>query len=252
MKSTISKKIMVANIPVMLDCPEEMNASLRTVLRGEYEFGYFGENLTVLDMGANVGSFTMWANLRWPKSKIHAYEPDPGTFKILAANVESLSNVTCHNLAVYPSEKGSELFWSRYAGDGEAGIDDHVEEEFKGLSEASAREVAVIHPRSLPKADVIKLDVEGAESMILREMALQDVSLILLEYHTVKNRDFIKELLRDDFALEYEDGFRWGAALPGPGHPEYKEEWENEYEGHLFFANRLRNKLKLYRGRKYC
>jgi FkbM family methyltransferase len=244
----MSKKVMIAKIPVILDCPEGLGPGLEQVLSGEYEFGYFGENLTILDIGANLGSFTVWANLRWPGSRIHAYEPSPEAFEILTVNVENLPNVTCHKLAVYPGEKESEPFWSRYAGDSAAGIAVHTSKIFKNLTRENVMEVPILHPRSLPEADIIKLDAEGAEAMILREANLQEVSLILLEYHSVENRDAIKELLRDDFALEYEDSIRWGLRLPSA---EYKEEIEWDYQGRMFFANKRYNRLRLYRGREY-
>jgi FkbM family methyltransferase len=244
----MSKKVMIAKIPVILDCPDELRPCLEQVLSGEYEFGYFGENLTIIDIGANLGSFTVWANLRWPHSIIHAYEPSPSAFKMLTVNVEELPNVTCHNSAVYPSEKESEPFWSRYAGDSAAGLVVHTSKIFKNVTRENVSKVSVLHPRKLPKADIIKLDAEGAEAGILREMNLKEVSLILLEYHNVENRDAIKELLSDDFALEYEDGIRWGSRLPSA---EYKEEIEWDYQGRLFFANKQHNRLALYRGRQY-
>lgn len=244
----MSKKVMIAQIPVILDCPDELSPGLKQVLSGEYEFGYFGQDLTILDIGANLGSFTIWANLRWPNSIIHAYEPSPDAFKMLRVNIEDLPNVTCHNSAVYPSEKESELFWSRYAGDSAAGLVVHTRKIFKNVTQENVTEVSVLHPQKLPEADIIKLDAEGAEVLILRETNLQDVSLILLEYHSVENREAIKELLSDDFALEYEDCTRWGLRLPST---EYKEEIEWDYQGRLFFANKRHNQLRLYRGRQY-
>ena len=50
---------------------------------GEYEAGYFGNRLTILDIGSNLGCFTLWANMRWPSSMIHAYERNPGHFECL-------------------------------------------------------------------------------------------------------------------------------------------------------------------------
>ncbi len=233
--------VMIAKIPVALDFPIEMSGSIREVLNGEYEAGFFGEDITVIDIGANVGSFAVWAALRWPRSRIHAYEPNPGTFKMLAANVEPFDNISCHNLAVYPSEKRSERFWSRYAGDGEAGLVAYMSKTFERLDREDTMEVPVIHPRELPKGDVIKLDVEGAEALILRDMNLQGVSLVLLEYQNVENRDAIKDLLSADFSLEYEDGFEWDALLPNSS---YREELKGDFYGRLFFANKHQNRLR--------
>src|SRR5437016_1639716 len=176
-----------AEIRVSLRVPEDMRSAIRDVLHGEYEAGYFGEGLTILDIGANVGSFAIWANLRWPNSTIYSYEPHPETFGILRENVKHLHNVICNNVAVYPSTKDSEPFYSRYPGDGEAGLAAYMGKIFKELSQANIIEVPILHPRDLPSADIIKLDVEGGEALILGATVLQEVSLILLEYHDLEN-----------------------------------------------------------------
>lgn len=221
-------------IPVELEYPEERSLSVREIfIGGEYESWYYGRNLTILDVGANIGCFAIWANLRWPNSLIYSYEAHPETFKMLVRNVEGLSNVTCHNFAVYPGEK-NELFYSRYPGDGEAGLVTFASKKFETMHQDNIFEVPALHPRDLPKCDVVKLDVEGAEYDILRNMDLQGVSVILLEYHNDKDKYNIKELLKSDFSLEYEDSCDYA--------PEFK--CRGDHFGRLFFANKYRNKLR--------
>lgn len=232
---------MVAKIPVALDFPDEIGAAVCEVLNGEYESGFFGEDLTIIDVGANVGSFSIWANIRWPLSRIHAYEPHPKTFELLTTNVKTLSNITCHNVAVYPTENKTERFWSRYAGDGEAGLVTYMRKTFKELAPDDILEVPIIHPRELSAGDVLKLDVEGAEAAVLKHMNLKGVSLILLEYQNIENRDAIKDLLREDFALEYEDSFQWSKLVP---HSDYREQLRGDLFGRLFFANKHHNRLR--------
>src|SRR4051794_17434477 len=118
----ISPITLQTRIPVELRCPDAMVSSLIEVLEGEYESGYFGDGLRVLDIGANAGAFSIWAAHRWPGSKIDAYEPNPGTFSLLQANTRFYSMICCHNLAIYPSAEGKVAFTSRYDGDGEAGV----------------------------------------------------------------------------------------------------------------------------------
>jgi FkbM family methyltransferase len=231
-----------AEVRVSLHVPEDMRSAIRDVLHGEYEAGYFGEGLTILDIGANVGSFAIWASLRWPNSTIHCYEPYPQTFAILEENVKHLHNVICNNVAVYPSTKDSEPFWSRYAGDGEAGLTAYVGTIFRKLAAENILEVPVFHPRDLPSADIIKLDVEGGEAVILGATALQDVSLILLEYHDLENKTALEELLKEDFTLDYEESYSWKVMLPDD--PEYRPELAGNRTGRMFFSNTRRNRLQ--------
>ncbi len=237
----MDKKVFSANIPVELEFRDEMLSAVAEVLAGEYESWSFGEELTVLDIGANVGSFTIWANMRWPCSRIHAYEPHPETFRMLTRNVAGLSNIVCHNVAVYPCERERDLFWTRYPGDGESGLVTYMAETFENLLQGSIFEVPILHPRDLPQCDVIKVDVEGAETAILKNMNLEQVSLILLEYQNKENRDSIKELLSSDFTLVHEDSMRWDDLLPNL---KYKECLRGNYYGRMFFRNSNANKLK--------
>ncbi len=79
-----------ARIPVALDVPEAMHWAIKDVLEGEYECGFDGQGFDILDVGANVGSFAVWASLRWPGSRIGSYEPHPGTFDYLRRNTAGL------------------------------------------------------------------------------------------------------------------------------------------------------------------
>jgi FkbM family methyltransferase len=55
-----------------------------------------------LDCGANIGLATLFFKRLYPESEIHAFEPDPETFKMLRRNVEqnSLSYVYLYNVAL--------------------------------------------------------------------------------------------------------------------------------------------------------
>ena len=237
----MKKRTVEARIPVELEFPDEMDWAIIEVLNGEYESGYFGKNLIVLDLGANIGSFSIWANLRWPNSQIHAYEPHPETFKTLTRNVAEHSNITCHNAAVYPSDQSRELFWSRYTGDGESGLVDYISEYFEDLTQDHIFEVPILPPRNLPLCDVVKLDVEGAEVLILENMNLEQVSLVLAEYHSDENRDRIKELLCRDFIIEYENSSEWDKILPNSN---YKKNLSGDHYGTIFFINKNTIKLR--------
>ena len=72
----------IARIPMSLAVPEQMHWAIKDVLEGEYEAGYDGVGLDILDVGANVGSFALWATARWPGSVVTSYEPHPGTFAL--------------------------------------------------------------------------------------------------------------------------------------------------------------------------
>jgi FkbM family methyltransferase len=229
-----------ARTPVTLEVPDGMRGVAAEVLAGEYESGYSGEGLTIVDIGANVGAFAVWATLRWPSSTIHSYEPHPGTFQILARNARRFPGIACHQQAVYPGSQAQQPFCARYPGDGEGGLLSCVAKTFAHVAPEDVIPVSVIAPDRLPVGDVVKIDVEGAEADILDGLSADGTSLILLEYQNAENRRRIKARLAGDFACVYEDSWPWSAILPGRG---YRSDLAGDEYGHLFFANRRTNKL---------
>jgi FkbM family methyltransferase len=225
-----------------MEFPEDMAQSIHEVLRGEYETGYDGSDLSIVDIGANVGAFTLWANLRWPNSRIQAWEPHPGTFRMLLQNVSSLPNVTCHNAGVLTSDASHEPFFSTYAGDGESGFVSHLKSTFSDMRPEDTFQAQVTSPRDIPPCDVLKIDVEGAEADILQHMHLDDVSLIVVEYQNDENRRQIKERLEPQFRLEYEDEVPWLRLLAR--NDAYDRDLRNDHFGHLFFVSRNTNRLR--------
>lgn len=234
-------KLIPAQVPVAVEVPDRMQSAVEEVLRGEYEAGFFGEGMTILDIGANVGSFSIWANLRWPRSTIHAYEPHPGTFAMLRRNIASLANVKAYNVAVYPTDRDKVTFFARFDGDGEAGLAECMARTFSEIPRELTFPVPAMHPGTLPPADIVKLDVEGAESEILRHMDVSRIELVLLEYQDDSNRFAIKRLLSASFTLEYEDTFPWDKLL---GHSGYRPELAGNHYGRMFFANRHPGRLR--------
>jgi tRNA1(Val) A37 N6-methylase TrmN6 len=107
------QRSLFATVPIELEFPDGMASDIAAVLGGEYESGYSGAGLTIVDIGANVGAFSIWASLRWPDSVVHGYEPHPQTFEILRRNLATRPNVVCHNAAVYPGPPSQRAFYSR-------------------------------------------------------------------------------------------------------------------------------------------
>ena len=235
----MERRVFTASVPVELEYPWEMEIAIRKVLDGEYDAPYDGSGLTILDIGANVGSFTRWANLRWPDSTIHSFEPEPTTYETLVRNVDGLANVRTTRSAVFPTDESHLSFYSRYPGDGEAGLVDLT--TFEDVQEDKVTRVPVVHPRDLPQdADIIKVDAEGAEAAILEGFDLSRVSLVMVEYQTRDDHRRIKELCSNDFVIETETSAPWEALAGQYG---YRADLAGEVQGVMVFANR-RTKLR--------
>lgn len=145
----------------------------------------------IVDVGANVGSFTVWAALKAPNAKILSIEPNPGTFKFLRGNIELnglQSRVTAMGVAVGPSA-------------GEAMLESVDHSLGTRLSRGGRGEVPVIVetlPALLAQAgmgghiDVLKIDCEGMEYEVLEAVGqewLRSVGTLMCEYHPEEGRD---------------------------------------------------------------
>jgi FkbM family methyltransferase len=229
-----------AEIPLLLDCPEPMQSAVEYVLKGEYESGHDGASLDILDLGANIGSFALWANMRWPNSRIRCYEPNPGTFVYLKRNTAHLPNVTAFNVAVFPGTKAREPFFARYDGDGEAGLARYAGDTFTESAMQPAIEVDVVDPSKLTSADIVKIDIEGGEAAVLAALDLSNTALVLAEFQNRRNRLAMQEVLAQNFVAILDEECPWDPILD---YMDYRRELKGDVFGHMFYARRGQRRL---------
>lgn len=162
---------------------------LRT--RGEYWVPQEVNPEVILDIGANIGTATLYFAHRFPDAKIYAFEPVPDNFALLEKNVKGLPNVT-----VLPIALGSQ--------DGELEIALAYDQNFGSFSFFSDPSLATqkipVQIRAvapyfaelgIDRADLIKIDTEGAEYDILTALPVEILGAarwIIGELHGI--RDF--------------------------------------------------------------
>jgi FkbM family methyltransferase len=223
-----------ARIPVEIEFPEAMRHAVAYVLDGEYESGHDGSGLTILDIGANVGSFALWASRRWPGSVVHSYEPNPETFEILKRNTAGMDDIHCVNAAVFPlaGNQRAGLF-ARYAGDGEAALVAYAGETFRVDLVWATHQVDVIAPTALPRANVVKIDIEGGEAAVLEALDLAHASLVLAEFQNGRcRRQMQDKLARSGFVVVRDEAFPWDPIL---NYRDYRQDLAGDVYGHLFY-----------------
>ncbi|MDX2158040.1 MAG: FkbM family methyltransferase [Hyphomicrobiaceae bacterium] len=231
----------VAPIPITVECPEAMQAPVDYVFRGEYESHHDGTGLDILDVGANVGSFALWASLRWPSSRITSFEPNPGTFELLKRNTAGHDGITIHNAALFPGGPRREKFFSRYAGDGEAGLQSYAGDTFIESAEGSWIEVDVVDPATLPSPEIVKLDIEGGEASVLAHLDLSRTVLVLAEFQNRKNRDAMRDTLaKAGFEAVLDEEAPWDPILD---YRDYRRELKGDIFGRMFY--RLRGQSRM-------
>ena len=66
----------------------------------------------IVDVGALIGSFSLWIHEKFPNAVIHAYEPDPESFDYLLKNIQSANakdHIFAYKCAVWKSSKKLKL-----------------------------------------------------------------------------------------------------------------------------------------------
>jgi FkbM family methyltransferase len=134
----------------------------------------------VLDIGANIGAFTLLAARAAPRGKVCAVEPETGNFAVLQQNIalNRAENVDLLQVAVGASEGHAVI--------SAAGILSST----VGDSGSSAQTVPQVTLASLVarlgEVDLLKMDCEGAEFDIFFSTplpVLQKIRRITMEYH---------------------------------------------------------------------
>lgn len=174
--------IRVAGKTVKLEFPTDENAEadfIACFLRNSYGLRrQLGEILSILDVGANVGFFSLAARTYYRDATIHAYEPNPRVVPSLRANTEDF------NISVFSEALGDQEGWVTILDEGPS---DQAKTCKAGASTAGAiRQIslATAIQRIGGSVDLLKLDCEGAEWEILRSRGCwQAVRHIRMEIH---------------------------------------------------------------------
>ncbi len=148
--------------------------------RRVYDFAAADEAPRILDCGANIGLATIFLKQRFPRARVVAFEPDPAICAALRSNVAAfaLTDVEVRQAAVWTAAT-TLRFWREGAHSGRVA---------RGDDAGSFVDVPAERLRDLlaDGADLLKLDVEGAETEILLDCRdrLSAVAALFVEYHS--------------------------------------------------------------------
>jgi len=144
-------------------------------------------NDIVVDIGANIGVFTLFAARRTTNT-VYAFEPFPGNVEFLNRNIGSncLYNVITHKVAVSDKIGRVKLFVSGISG-GHLLFDHNIKGRLEQYIEVPAITLQrIMDDNKLERIDFLKLDCEGSEGSILMSTPrgyLKRIEKIAMEFH---------------------------------------------------------------------
>jgi len=173
----------------------------------------------VIDIGANIGIFTMAVKLKAPEATVYAFEPIPETFQVLEQNVRLLgcSDVHLYNVAVGSQDQVEQTFtfYTNMPGNSTA-VPALKEEKRPALEQIFGKEAldfasqsetrtvqvrtlsSVIREREITSVDFLKIDVEGSEISVLdgiEDMHWPIFKQIAVETHSAKLQEQVCDIL---------------------------------------------------------
>ena len=194
-----------------ISAPDEARLAwdfINLALDDEYGLrGFRDRPKTILDVGANVGLFSIFATHYFAPATFHAYEPNPKVIPYTAKNLQPLG-VTLFNQGI-----GRVSGFATIQGRGESRLAHTVPAE-SGSGNVSIISLNEAVERMGFEIDLLKLDCEGAEWEIFEEpRAFERIRKIRMEYHLIQGRSF-----RDLKRIVADLGFRIDRWIPNQGY----------------------------------
>lgn len=163
----------------------------------EYEWRPPFEIKSILDLGAHWGDTAVFYAVTYPKTNIFSFEPMPESFARLQKVASQFENVTCHNFAISEHTGVAQLYFS------ENSVGNSLQEreqsqctvEIQTLSPGDVLELCEVE-----RFDLVKFDVEGAETHLFNYPELQNMARAFVGEIHLDMIDFTLEQIEEKFA----------------------------------------------------
>jgi FkbM family methyltransferase len=130
-------------------------------------------NSVVVDAGANIGAFSVFAATLAPHGSVYAFEPAPRAFELLKRNIVLYQNIHCYNLGLGNTSTRHKLyvhsqdtFSSTYEDSGRL----EIVQRKGSLIDIDSQVITIdefVSREHINKLDLIKIDTEGYEAKVI-------------------------------------------------------------------------------------
>ncbi len=170
----------------------------------------------IIDLGGNIGTFSIFALSRVPESRVYVYEPNPDSFDSLMKSIER-NGFASRTVAVNKAVAGTEDMRTLYVTKSLNATDtlyDHRPGS-RGIEVPCTTLAGIFRDNAIEVCDLLKVDVEGAEYEIFLNTpddVLARIKKIVMEWHLIDARYGIEDLTNflssKGFIVEMDTPFR--------------------------------------------
>jgi len=180
-----------------------MDAVVEKILRhNEYGKLWFIQGKTIVDIGANVGCASVFFAVAHPQATVYALEPAKEAFEYLKKNTSELANVRAFNVGAYDRDTQMELHLGKEASATNSLLPGSMTSE-KSETVQLRRISTFLKEQGVEHIDLLKLDTEGVEIAILRDLRpmINSIDAMYVEYHSEEDRLELDRILSNRFVL---------------------------------------------------
>ena len=164
------------------------------------------KNDIIIDIGAHIGIFSLYANQFCKNGKIFCYEPSTENYELLQSNISQnqIKNIFPNNFAVSQSNDSVKLYISP-----DNTAHSIYDSTSKSIQVKSRTLQNIFDSNKLEICDYLKLDCEGAEYEIIESLPneyFKKIKQIYIEYHFSDSKhemleNMIKKLDQMSFSI---------------------------------------------------
>jgi len=179
----------------------DVNTLIQNLIRKEYgQFYPKSEPQWIIDAGGYIGDASVYFLNRFSNCRVLCLEPDPENYALAVRNLQSYSN------RAVVLQKGLWSFPTRLSLSGSFVGTHLVEATYENDTVEVCDVETLLRDYGIDRLDILKLDVEGAEDVILQESAqwLPKVKTLIVEFHGIDRRKKGIEFLQGQGFRHYE------------------------------------------------
>ena len=182
----------------------------------QLNLNYNNNNAIVMDIGANIGIYTILLSHIYPKAKIIAIEASPTIFEMLKSNCKlnnlvfpSRSNVLLINKAISDKDDITTEFYEKHSmstmlKEFLTNLSSTILTNKDQLNKKLVRTVTIdnlVETIDVNEISLLKIDVEGAEVLalkgVIKTLTHKKIKNMVIEYHSLENYSYIVKLLEE-------------------------------------------------------